>query len=360
MTTAVEKVDNNSKIMEEAHRHHGGGFSKPSWLLSAVTALIIRNLFLVMEDMDMRMKKLVANSVVDDENEGDTFAQRAESYYHKRPQLLALLQDIYNAYLSLVDRYSQTLAKNHHRHRSVDSFLDDGGDGGSLSDAESSLSYQNPPLLPGALLNQMQAKTEVDGDVIVTELVMKSVEFDILQHEFHEMDRQCSGESYMKKIELQKSLLEVLESERLILLNENARLGYKISTLMEENKGLAAESMFMKRKANELARCILKMREDQRVSILSRRIEDLQGQIYGLEKRNREYYEQLVKRDQVIEQRFTVENLINSKTKKSNTPKRNNGYGEGSSGKNQRKSSLWNRFKSFDLFACVPHPASIA
>ena len=48
-----------------------------------------------------------------------------------------------------------------------------------------------------------------------------------------------------------------------------------MSALIKENKGLASESLFMKRKAGELARCALKMREDHRVRMLSRKIEDL-------------------------------------------------------------------------------------
>jgi hypothetical protein len=72
---------------------------------------------------------------------------------------------------------------------------------------------------------------------------------------------------FEEKSELQKSLLEVLESERLVLLNENAGLSYRVDSLVEENKELASESVFIKRKPGELAKCVLKMREDQSLSI---------------------------------------------------------------------------------------------
>ncbi|KAK1296165.1 hypothetical protein QJS10_CPB15g00078 [Acorus calamus] len=64
-----------------------------------------------------------------------------------------------------------------------------------------------------------------------------------------------------------------MESERIVLLNENARLGFRATAMAEESERLAAEVSFMRRKAGELARCVLKMRDDHRVCILSRRIE---------------------------------------------------------------------------------------
>ncbi|CAI9768034.1 unnamed protein product [Fraxinus pennsylvanica] len=44
----------------------------------------------------------------------DSFAAIANFYYEKLVQLLALLQDLYNACLSLADSYCRELAKNHH------------------------------------------------------------------------------------------------------------------------------------------------------------------------------------------------------------------------------------------------------
>ncbi|KAF3438389.1 hypothetical protein FNV43_RR21151 [Rhamnella rubrinervis] len=270
--------------------------SRNSNLNSSIPVWLLSNL----ADMEERMKTLEINKS-ETETMGDTFAERAESYYRKRPQLLALLQDLYNAYVNLTDRYKQVITKVHHRR--VSSIENDyqcqheEGDGISSeieSEVESSLSYQQPP--------SMQMTEDdcgiVDGDGLFVELVMKDVEFNILMHEVTKMDQRCCESS--RKIELQKSLLDVLESERLILLNENARLEYRVATLVEENKGLVSETLFMKRKAGELARCVLRMREDQRVCMLSNKIEDLQGQIYKLEKRNKECYEQAMKKEKQL------------------------------------------------------------
>ena len=317
----------------------------------------------VVADLEERMKMLVLNSA---EN-GDTFAERAESYYEKRPQLLALLQDLYNGYITLSDRYIQTLAKHHqhqhhhHRRKSSQISTTDYDCYDQEDDAESSLSYQQPQsMLPN------KGVLEFDADavnVIVADLVIKNVEYDVLVHEMSIMERRTSESS--RKMELQKNLLEVLESERLILLNENARLGYRVTALVEENKGLASESMFMKRKASELARCVLKMREDHRVYMLNRKIEDLQGQIYGLEKRNKEYYEQLVKRDQHVKQeKASIDEKKNvhdlsldgcSKMEVVVVNQRFKKRGSASVGK-KSGSRLWERVKNMDLFLCGLDP----
>lgn len=224
------------------------------------------------------------------EGDGDTFAERAEWYYQKRPQLLALLQELYNGYTTLLDRCNRMQGKgNLSSHSSSmlvidqDTLLDQEAEW----DAESSLSYQQSPpvgIKSGTFF--------VNGDDLVADLVMKNVEKDILLDLERETEQQCH-ESW-RKIELLKKLLEVLESERMVLLNENRRLDFKVQALTAENKGLSCKVTFLKRKAGELARCVLKMREDRRVYMLTRKIEGLQEHIYVLESRNKEYHQQLV------------------------------------------------------------------
>ncbi|KAL0385220.1 UNVERIFIED_CONTAM: Kinase-interacting family protein [Sesamum radiatum] len=340
-------------------------YNKPSWLLCAIA------------DMDERMKMLTRK--IPKEHSGDSFAARANSYYHERPQLLGLLHDLYNGYLSLADRYCQALAKNNqHQNRSYSrccspipilkfdetSQLDEGDTGEVIdSDAESSLSFQ--PLTPAPL----QTK-EMDPDMVIAELVMRTVEYDIVLNELTVVEKRW-GES-SRKMELQKNLLDVLESERLILLNDNATLGYRVTALVEENKGLASESLFLKRKAAELARCVLKTREDHRVCMLSRKIQDLQGQIYSLEKRNKEYYEQLVKQEEKnkskgrkskggeevnLEDCFepgggaaSLRKCFSFNVKRVGDQNANSGIEEG-----RRVSKLWDKVKKLDVFLCGPH-----
>lgn len=260
---------------------------------------------MVFADVEERMKKLVISSNSDEDHAGETFAERAEWYYQKRPQLLALLKDLYNGYITLLD-----CCRNHKKHHFCNASSETiitgsfsaNADADAESDAESTISYQQQQIRTTTTTTTTMAAAAASANIdeLVAELVAKNVESDILVNQVNEMDHVCNESR--RKIELLKSLMELLESERMILVNENVKLGYKVSAVVEENKGLASEAIFMKRKASELARCVLRMREDYRVCILSQKIEDLQEQIYGLEKRNKEYYQMLVKRDQEVKE----------------------------------------------------------
>lgn len=126
-------------------------------------------------------------------------------------------------------------------------------------------------------------------------MVTTEMEKAILAHEVGIMQQHHSESS--RKVDLQQSLLEVLESERMVLLTENARLGYQATEAAEENEELLAEVDFAGRKAEELARCAAKLEEEHKVFAMGRKIEDLQTQIYGLEKRNKECYEAMVEKE---------------------------------------------------------------
>lgn len=306
-----------------------------------------------MVDLDERIKIFLTTSLdEEDENGGDTFAERAEWYYQKRPHLLSLLKDLYNGYLTLLNSSS---CRHHCRNRSISShqikaIINDDID--VESETESTLSYQQPVTT---------SKVMVDPEQIISELVIKNVENDILANQLNEMEMVRRNES-SKKIELLKNLIEVLESERTILANENVNLSYKVSMLLEENRGLAAEAMFMKRKVAELGGCVLRMREDFRVCVLSRKIEDLQQQICGLEKRNREYYEILIKRDVNNEREenkmkkmsgsefITLEGCLTLKQRNSSLPvKEGKSSGGGDDGRGKK---LWQKLKKMELFNC--------
>ncbi|XP_061348028.1 kinase-interacting family protein-like isoform X2 [Gastrolobium bilobum] len=319
-------------------------------------------------DLEERMKVLTIGTT-EDEELGDTFAERAESYYQQRPQLLSLLQDLYNGYITLSDRYIQTLAKHKHhsRHSSQVSTVEEGfsdqeetsGVSQVDSDIESSISYQQPPSMMMSML--LRRSSMLDVDAIVAELVIRNVEYDVLMQEVGVMERKYCESS--RKSELQKSLLEVLESERLVLLNENASLGYRVNTLVEENKELASESLFIKRKAGELAKCVLKMREDHTVYMLHKKIEDLQAQIHGLEKRNKEYYEKLLGRDNQED-----DSCMGNKGKNSDDgialdvhveKHRRFKWKDGTSGKKtdrKKGPSFWKNLKNIDLLLCGTNP----
>lgn len=248
-------------------------------------------------DLDERMKAIeIINS--EEDGPGDSFAQRAESYYRKRPQLLSLLHDLYNGYLSLSDRYLHGLAKqcikqSPFRVSSTHEFSDHEDGEVDSEVVQSSLSYQKPPLKPGSYI-------EVSEDVLIAELVMKNVEHDLMLHEVDLMKHR-KGES-SRKIQLQQNLLEVLESERMTLQGQNAALGYQVAALVEENQELATESELMKNRAEELAKCVWKIREEGCVGELRSKIDELQGRVLGLEEKNREYYSEIIRREMEIKE----------------------------------------------------------
>ncbi|CAN6481733.1 unnamed protein product [Victoria cruziana] len=269
--------------------------SRPCWLQSSIS------------ELDQRMREMSLDPT--DDIGGDSFAERAEIYYRKRPQLLTLLQDVYRRYLSLADRYAHIRSQSQPATfpsdtTNANSDEDEGSsccssaaischtveDNSSCTTATSSSSSSCSR--KRRLCNREEDDDgEEKADPLVVETVAGQVEAELLRHEL-ECER-SAGRDSARKIELQQSLLEVLESERLILLGENGRLSYRVATVTEENKGLMADVVFLKRKVGELGRCLLKLRDDHRVCVLSRRVEDLQAQVYGLEKRNRECLERM-------------------------------------------------------------------
>ncbi|KAM3317020.1 hypothetical protein ACQJBY_034919 [Aegilops geniculata] len=256
----------------------------PPWLQAAIA------------DIEQRVRALAAG-VPDDDAADHSFAERAENYYHRRPQLLALLADLHHRYLYLADRYAHSLLANanakssahhlHSHHLSLNLSSDCSSDvDDRSSDAGSSLSFQPHPGTADDRFATLVAAPAVDGELVVAELVMAWVDRDVLADE---ADRRRAESA--RKIDLQGSLLEVLESERLVLLGENARLAFRASAAEEEAAAAAAELGYTRRRAADMARLAVKLRDDHRACMLGRKVEALQAQVYGLELRNRECFE---------------------------------------------------------------------
>ncbi|XP_076934455.1 kinase-interacting family protein-like [Bidens hawaiensis] len=279
--STVDGTTSSSPSSEQTRRSKSRFTSKPSWLL------------LTISDMEDKIQS------VNGEYKPDTFGERADFYYRKRPELLALLQDLYNRYLYLADRYTRALSKQQHQRHVHEQeqicYIS------TSYHVESLLSCQSP-------LHSQEADTAV---FVISELVMKFVDYHIVMDELQNLN--MIQEESKKKIEIQKSLLEVLESDCVVLSNENFRL--------------ASESLFMKRKAGELARCVLtEQTEDEYVLNLSCKIDDLQGQISELKKKNKEYYDKLMKQEMQVNKNERKKNNIRSLIMK------NNGVSDESSG----------------------------
>lgn len=257
----------------------------PPWLQAAIA------------DIDQRVRALAVDDAAPPTEH--SFAERAEEYYQKRPQLLALLADLHRRYLCLADRYC------HHQHKREQPSLpaSASSDCGSsdvddrCSDAGSSLSFQAQHAPPRAGL-----PAEEEEELLVAELVAAWVERDVLADEAARRAAESA-----RRIQLQGSLVEVLESERLVLLGENARLGFRATAAEDEAAAAAADLGYARRRAAEMARLVLRLREDHRACVLGRRAEALQARVYALELRNRECCEATAAWEAEV-QRLSAEN----------------------------------------------------
>ncbi|KAK3148613.1 hypothetical protein QOZ80_3BG0297180 [Eleusine coracana subsp. coracana] len=246
----------------------------PPWLQAAIA------------DIEQRVRSLGVGVADESSATEHSFAARAENYYEKRPQLLALLTDLHHRYLYLADRYSQSQSIAAAKATTTAVFSDCSSDvDDRSSDAGSSLSFQHPSGSSGII--EPIGDADSPESSVIAELVMAWVDRDLLADEAERRRTEAA-----RKIELQGSLVEVLESERLVLLGENARLGFRASAAEEE---AAAELGYMRRRAAEMARLVVKLREDHRVCMMGRKVEALQAQVYGLELRNRECYDAMAK-----------------------------------------------------------------
>ncbi|CAN6892571.1 unnamed protein product [Brassica oleracea] len=229
-----------------------------------------------LSDLEARMQLLRVSALEESQGDDDTFAQRAEWFYHRRPLLLSLCLDLYNGYLTLLGRSHQTRPNQQliHAPSHPNHLLQDEEDcvsevdSGSEISSESTLSFQ-----------QMEDPATVSEkvDELVSQLVTANLDKEILQDELlNKEEKFCEA---AKTIELLKKFVMLLEMEKEVAVEENANLGYKVTSLLEENRELATEALFMKNEAVGLARCVLKMRDDHfhKVCILQNRIYSLQA-----------------------------------------------------------------------------------
>lgn len=172
-------------------------------------------------------------SAFDESQTGEAFSQR--------PLLLSLCQDLFDGYVTLSDRF------NHSKPQNTKSISHDND---SDTDISSEVSFQ-----------QMQVTTQhSDIDELVSKLVTANLEKDIAQHELHRREEKFQQAS--KTIKLLKKLVMLLDMEKEVAVEETANLGYKLASLLEENRELATEALFMKNEAVRLARCVLKMKDE--------------------------------------------------------------------------------------------------
>uniref|UniRef100_A0A0D9VWN3 NAB domain-containing protein n=1 Tax=Leersia perrieri TaxID=77586 RepID=A0A0D9VWN3_9ORYZ len=66
-------------------------------------------------DMDSKIKMMI--KII--EEDAESFAKRAEMYYRRRPELMALLEELYRAYRALAERYDHAAGELRQAHRKI-------------------------------------------------------------------------------------------------------------------------------------------------------------------------------------------------------------------------------------------------
>ncbi|KAG2294540.1 hypothetical protein Bca52824_041209 [Brassica carinata] len=88
---------------------------------------------------------------------------------------------------------------------------------------------------------QDPAKVSDKIDELVSQLVIANLDKEILQHKLLHKEQQFHEVS--KPIELLKKLVMLLEMEKEVAMEEKTNLGYKVTSLLEENRELATEAL---------------------------------------------------------------------------------------------------------------------
>ncbi|XP_026460003.1 protein NETWORKED 3A-like [Papaver somniferum] len=100
----------------------------------------------ILNDLDDKMKAVVSLIMQDD---GDTFAQRAEMYYKNRTQLVKMMEEFHRSYRCLAERYDRLRPESDHASTSLNSFINvessqNIDSNGANGDSTSSTSDPNP------------------------------------------------------------------------------------------------------------------------------------------------------------------------------------------------------------------------
>lgn len=218
-------------------------------------------------ELESRMQ-VMRVSALEENQTGETFSQRAEWFYQRRPLLLSLCQDLYDGYTTLLDRFNHSKLQNPNQLIPHDNDTD--------TEVESILSFQQMEVSTCDKLKNIEE--------LVSQLMTANSEKDIAKHELQRREQKLLEAS--KTIELLKKLVMLLDMEKEVAVEETANLGYKLTSLLEENRELAIEALFMKKEAVRLARCVLKMRDEH-----FHKVCHLQNQIYTLQSSREPVYE---------------------------------------------------------------------
>lgn len=134
-------------------------------------------------DMDSKIKMMIR--II--EEDAESFAKRAEMYYRRRPELMALLEELYRAYRALAERYDHAAGELRQAHRKIaevfpEQVLVDLDDDLPAETASIETEMDNPDMAPyflsfiNASDSKKQAKDNQDNERLQKELESLSEE----------------------------------------------------------------------------------------------------------------------------------------------------------------------------------------
>ncbi|KAL9316454.1 hypothetical protein ACSQ67_017455 [Phaseolus vulgaris] len=185
------------------------------WWDSHISPKNSKWLFENLEEMDRSVKRMLKLI----EEDADSFAKKAEMYYQKRPELVALVEEFYRGYRALAERYDHVTVE---LRKNIPSDLQSQGSG--ISDAGSEPSSAGPSPTPkrGIVLNQNGSDMGINRRIMELETELREVKGKLwMQEEEHAEvssrgSRNESTEDFYTKINAyEQELMNVNEKLRL-------------------------------------------------------------------------------------------------------------------------------------------------
>lgn len=234
--------------------HHNAAKRSP-WLQSTLSEL---------DDKTEAMLKLI-------QGDADSFAQRAEMYYKKRPELMSMVEDFYRAHCLLAERYDQLKSEggtrllttvgspfscNKYRNEKSMSVMDQNYDSYSESfEHEESTESEVEDPEEEEVTGHRRPETETTGDRIEHKPCQKNET--VVSHEkdhacrAHEEAKEGSGSSWFSEDEVKKLKEEIerlkeenkMQKEKLVQKDEEKRevirqLSLTVGLLKDDNARL--------------------------------------------------------------------------------------------------------------------------
>ncbi|XVE50037.1 hypothetical protein DITRI_Ditri01bG0129800 [Diplodiscus trichospermus] len=178
-------------------------------------------------DLDMKINAILSIIVQDD---GDSFAKRAEMYYQKRPELIQMVEDLHKSYRSLAEKYDQLRSEvNSDSHPKLLSLSR------SVNHVQRQRNSDEDKELSGEQYSNFHSKSSAEEPDDDHETELDDDSSKIKQYDKNQERKSITGIAFQRNTS-DSSQAAMLENEK--LWNE---LRFKVSELVEDNLSHQAE-----------------------------------------------------------------------------------------------------------------------